>query len=817
MQSLQQREYYKLYTGTNQTDGYDKIYLGYNAKTTEQLFAKDRITYFHIPYFATTQSIHDSTLISDGATPGTIPAVADRVFKKLGSYGNATPWGTQSNHSDGTWLCAWLYDSPAGSPIWLDRYYNPGRLAYKEALEGEAKLTDYIANNPIYYDVPSVLTFEPGVLYRYYHHGDDSASKIVQTFAGNNNTNLRLDIDNWSLSTVDSSIYNNNIIFETTNGNWFKNVYTPGYRDRNALSFDNTDFINCYIKYNNCQNLPNEFTVSFWIYNKDWSTATSTQLVGNLNYGGFGIYYNNLHYNPYFVIPENTYGHLFYFNQEGQSFLDKNTQIILGQSSNPISVSINSNSEVIMLDSSQTSRRVYKFSHLGDKLAYNRKQDGSLFELEGVPHSAILGLNDTLTVFTTLSTYIFDKDLILTSTVASGIPTSTQIVYNTTGTLQFQTSSLDFKFDNKNNKWHIDLNQNLYRNNISISSVNSKLEQGIYTNIGVDPENNLWLLTTSNKIFKLNTFGDIISTFTVGPQRETDDKKNISFIKTYHRNTNLYTWYALIYRNLEKTLYQVTLTGQVYLFTYLPPLLNINDPTVRTQNPRFLEYTGKGDFTGYEHRRIFNDINFNNNHQIQFKVCLKPANNELPNSIYTLSVPVFYLTSSSWHLVTATYKNRTLKLYINNYLRDTLTVPGNSELTFEEQNNIYIGTPSGRVFNLNTELQSNGCIWNGLIDSVKIYDYELPSQFISEFVKEKTFISDIIWNIPTPSLNYIESIDRFFKHRLPGYKSQFLNIRIAGTTITDPALKIEIEKDVKTIFNQIKPAYTELLNIEWID
>ena len=35
MSDIKQREYYKIFTGTNQEGGYDKIHLGYEAETTE--------------------------------------------------------------------------------------------------------------------------------------------------------------------------------------------------------------------------------------------------------------------------------------------------------------------------------------------------------------------------------------------------------------------------------------------------------------------------------------------------------------------------------------------------------------------------------------------------------------------------------------------------------------------------------------------------------------------------------------------------------------------------------------------------------------
>ena len=43
MLNLQQRNYYKIFTGTNQTGGYDKVHLGYEAKTVEVVFKKIEI------------------------------------------------------------------------------------------------------------------------------------------------------------------------------------------------------------------------------------------------------------------------------------------------------------------------------------------------------------------------------------------------------------------------------------------------------------------------------------------------------------------------------------------------------------------------------------------------------------------------------------------------------------------------------------------------------------------------------------------------------------------------------------------------------
>lgn len=819
MSEIKQREYYKIFTGTNQEDGYDKIHLGYEADTTEIDFNKDQTTYFHMPFFASVQPLSASTLIADGAVPGPIPALADRICKKLGNYGNTSTWGSTLDKSDGTWLCSWLYAVSSEPPVWKDRYYNPGRLAYWEALIGEANFTDYVKTENLYYDIDSTLTFEPGVYYQYFHQGEKTAQDIVKTFSGEDKTKLRLDIEDWSCACpsdsepVDKSIYNNNIVFSNFKNDWVVNLFDPGFLDRSSLSFNNTDFIDCKVIYDSSYNLEDEFTLTFWVNSPDWNQATSTQLVGNLRKGGYGIFYNNLYYNPFFVIPENTYGHLFYCNQESIIYTDKNTQNILGIGTSPISNNINSNADVISIES--LSGRIIKYNHIGDILTVSKDLSGIPKNVDGIPKLSILDGYDNLTVITTLSTYVFDKDLLLTSVSALPYGYKEQVAYDTSGILIRELSCIDIKFDLYNQKWVIKENGNLYCNNILLTAVPTN---GTSTNIAVDPNNDIWLLANYNQIYKIDPIGKTLKdVYEVGVQTDQLDEKNISFIKAYNRNTNTFVWYAVTYHNFEKTLYFITLDGNIYNNIYLPQNLNTLNPATQNQNIDLLTFTGKGDFTGYEQKRIFNKILYNNNPQIQFKVAVKSPNRSIPNSIYTLSVPAQYLVSNVWHLITATLKNHTLSLYVDNYLRDSIALPGNLDLNYEYKNDLIIGCPDGKTDNLNKEINSTSVIWNGYIDTIRIYDYAIESKFISFFVREKILATDIVWNIPTAALQYVEVIERFFKHKMPGSKSSFFNLKINGTNITDLTLRSRIENDIKTVILQLKPAYAELLKVEWIN
>lgn len=815
MESILQRKYYKLFTGTNQTGGTDKIYLGYEAKTTELTLKKGQTTYFHTPYFSNVQNISATSLGNDGALAGPIPALADRLFKKRGGYKNTTPWGQTTGKKDGTWLCSWYYGVSSETPMWLDRYYDPGRLTYEEALEGRANFTDYIQYNPMYYDVPSNLMLEPGALYAFYHHDEFAVKDIVDTFSGIDKTRLRLDVDDWStdnLLTLDKSIYNNKVTIDEFTTNWVLSTQDPGYVDRYALSFDHSDFINCYITHDLNYNLKNEFTLSFWIGHKNWSNATSTQLIGNLKKGGYGVFYNNLNTNPYFVIPETRYGHLFYVNQNINVYTDKNIQTSLGEPANIIYVAVNSNSEILVVNA--TGSQIIKYNHIGDPITNLKNNIGENFVYEGIFVRLILDKDDNIILYTTSNTYIFDKDLILLSIESVTNSPYLQIAYDNNNNLITQLSGLDLKFDQFNNKWHIDLNKHLYKNNILIS----ELSNYNCTHLAIDPEGVLWVLVENNKILKINPLtNNIISVFEVGIDDAQQRQKNISFVQIYARETNTFTWFAVIYYSLDKTLYQVSLDGRTIKTIYLPQQLNILDPVSTQHDVNLLEFNCPGDFTGYEHRRVFNKILYNNIPQIQFKVSVEPANRNLPNSIYTISVPANNLVDDIWHLITVTIKNSVIGLYIDNTLLGSIVVPRSSVIDYDFKNDLYIGCPTGKNSNLNSEINSNNIIWNGFIDSIKIYDYAIDPRFIRYFVLAKITFADIVWNIPTTPIQYIEGIDRVFKNRLPGHKSSFFNLKVVGTNIKDLPTRNRIERDLRLAIEQTKPGYSELLNIEWVE
>jgi hypothetical protein len=810
MSNLKQREYYKIFTGTNQDHNNEKISLGYEAATTEIILTKDETTFFHVPIFAQTQNIQNSSLVGDGAIAGPIPIGADRVFKKLGGYGKTTPWGNAQQRQDGTWLCSWLYAVSSEQPQWLDRYYNPGSISYETALQqGINLLSAYEPHNPVYYDIPSTLTFESGVWYRFFHQGEKTAGEFVRTFGGPDRARLRLDIDDWSAQPFDKSVYKNTTVVDNFKPEWVIKENDPGFLDRNFLSFRNNDFIDARVTYNESYNLTNEFTLAFWVKSENWSESPSTQLIGNLSRGGFSLFFDNLKYYPYYAITETTYGHFFMFNQEGRVYEERNSQITRDQPANFFNTHITSEGSLIAVET--TTNRVYEYNHLGELQAISRDNNGYVL-MKGVPKLSILDKDNNTIVVTTSGTYTFDQDLILTSYL-SGQPyqPNEQICYSYTGELIRQPNCQDVKFDSYNTKWMVALDGRVFYNGNQFSGIKDA------TNLHIDPNNNIWVLARPNKVYIIdNLTKQIKHLVNIGLSTiNLLETKNISFVYTYDRSTQLKEWYALICHSDEKTLYQVTLDGKIKQTIYLPQNLNILDPITASQDKEALTFKAKGDFTGYEWKRIFHNVLYNNNIQLQFKISANPPTTYNRNTIYKISVPINYLTDKDWNLIVATYKNKELKLYINNYLRDVLTTNPSIDINYIYRNNLIFGCPSGKSENLNKEINSKALIWDGYIDTVRIYDYAIDESLIQYFLKEKIIGNDITWNITTPLLQYVETIDRFFKHRTPGHKSNFFNIKINQSEITDPELRKIIENDIRTAFADTIPVNTELLNIEW--
>jgi hypothetical protein len=69
--------------------------------------------------------------------------------------------------------------------------------------------------------------------------------------------------------------------------------------------------------------------------------------------------------------------------------------------------------------------------------------------------------------------------------------------------------------------------------------------------------------------------------------------------------------------------------------------------------------------------------------------------------------------------------------------------------------------------------------------------------------------------MPIKTQYFLEEIDRFFKCKIPGNKSQFYNIKIKGLNIDNIEVQQMIENIIKDTLPKTEPSYTKNFKIIW--
>lgn len=834
------RNYNKLYVHKDREEGSEKLLLGYKNKDTQIVLKKNTETYFHIPYYTETINLATSTLVQDGATAGPFPAASDRIYKNRKGYGNTTSNGTGSDIADGVWFCSWLYKDKSGKIQWMDRYYNPGQYVLDVA---EGQLTQgpsYRKNNPVYRDIPSKMILEQGVQYRYFHVGEESSQEMITTFQGltGSQSRIKLNLNGWGTDIIDSS-YRARPVTINTNGSKQKIFEQLTESDRVSaytLNFNNNFNTLVYVDYDQEYGLSNEFTLSFWGQSNDWYNSQTTQLVGNLsNQTGYGIFIDTLSGYPFFVIPETGFGHMLYVNEGFDQFLDKSLHPAVSLTATPCFVSINSDSHVYTVNADET-RRIKKLDHAGNTLAEN-----SVPNTNETVRQILCGQYDSLIVVTNKSRYYYDSSLNLAQSTPWESSENTRAAFaydvreDTAELISFD-NVYDVKFLglecwclSASNDATINGNLLVRRVGTSTFSVFAEFDSSSKgTAFAIDPFDRIWVMRGNNRVSVYDAKGeagdDPLFQFSVGANFTTT-RKNISFICVYDRKTNSREWKCLIYygdsgKNLEiPELYVIDMKGKLNRVINILSLFDFYTLQILKQTEDRMEFFGQGDFTGYEHRRVFNNLSpYRNSPQLILKTMLKDKSKLI--SPYTQFKSYYNLKNwnpKSWQHFALVLKNRLFTLYNNAQPVLTIQYPGTYELNYESQPPFFIGSPVGVQFGFNEEIGRTSLIFNGLLQDIKIYDYAIEESKLEVFQRAAIPAENMYWSLPTPNIQYIETVERMFKNKIPGSKSSFFNVKVCGSQIKDPTTRAIIEEELREIVEKIKPTYTNLLKVIWVE
>lgn len=830
---MSDRIYNKLYVNRNREEGSDKLLLGYQHNGKEIILKKDKETYFHVPFYTESVKLKDTSLVIDGATAGLFPAASDRILKNRKDYGNVTANGNPSDLADGTWFCSWLQRTPEGVVRWMDRLYNPGSFKYSVAISQLVDGPIYEKNDPIFRDVPSQMILEQGVMYRYFHAGETNAQNIITTFGGVSGEHLLLDINQWGDENVNTATFTASAVQPIIESDAPVTELYETFESKDRITAPVINFNNSYtteatIRYNKTYCPTNEFTLSFWAYSPNWKDCQTTQLAGNFSSnGGYGLFVQNLSSYPFFVIPETTYGHLLYLNESATGYKDA----LLAQEvsmANLIAVDMDNN---VVACSNSGTKRLHKFDNTGKLLAKATSEAGQPFTFlsNETPAELFCGPNDTFVVRTDKNIYTFDYRLILLNTLVLASSLSAVAGYrydisNNFYELAITDNAYDAKFI-ETTSWILSTGDgNLYR------KIGNQAPELFYefsdtaTKLAIDPLEQIWVLHGDNRLTILDSTQDLLSdpitqtTVGLNVSRQT---KDINFFCSYDHDAKSRTWNCVIFYPDERKLYLYDLNGNL---TDTVNVNNIFDPVILNnedlnQNPENFTFLSRGDFTGYEHRRVFGSLApYNNNNQLVIRTSLKDKQSlELSFVQFKAIANIGNWDKKSWQHFVVVLRNKKFDVYVNGQLIISLDYKSTYDLSYELQPMFFIGTAGGSQSGFNREIEYTSSVFNGLIQDIKIYNYALKQTQLETFIRASIPAEDIYWSLPVPNIQYVEKVERMFKNKIPGSKSTFYKIKLRGTSIQDTKTRELIEQQITQLVSELQPAYTNFLEVQWID
>lgn len=858
---VEMREYKKLFTGSNQKLGNDNITAGYEAYNTDIIFKGDKITYFHIPqifYPYLQLNINDSGLVEAGAIASDHPLKSDKVFKKLGSFKYTSPFGEVRDEATGNFLCSWLSgnNDPAAKPVWLDRYYNPSKLSFLEALTSNPIQTIYyttvseclfseiqsILGDVDVFDKPSDLIFEPGCYYAYHHYGPNDVQKYISS----------LDM---FLVQKDFNIYNNTLGTPVLPNNAMPDEYIFN-GDRYATSSQLSSIQDS-----------GQFTMSFWAHTSDWSVPFGDQIIGNYTNDGFGIFNQNIT-TPTLYINTITGAHILNTDLKELKKIVYDSQITaIIRYDNITNYNIifkdGTIKEYNNIDAEIRSSYIEEFS----RYTYHDYTPEEIYVLVSnatVPvrqvyrvKRADMSISEYTSLMLSQGNYYTASD----DYFPDWLPTeskSTKFLKATT--VDIYNSNLFFTPGTKSRRignaiYYMQYNDRIIKwsniDDFTTAPVTTafKTQNSKIRDFNIDFENNIWVITDDNRYYKFTTDRELLlsGTATNGVYKNY----KIGFIADFVDGAYM-TQPLLIQEGITPVptnpwgIYNYDIEGTVpppsamQLGTFTDENLNTLESNIfiplsapaysifllgkngeLLSNSLVLGTTGltldptNSDFLRKNLSEKYNSPNLN----------IKTTMTNVFDTTQTLTIDMPYNLSG----LDPGYHHFAIRVdtYYGNI---TVFIDGRKVANQQfEPRRYQFNNFNKRPFLAGTSNYTNSiplfkflkkkC---SLVTGLTIKDFYLFNRAIKDsdvqmLARENMVIHDVVFTMPCGRRNYLEEIERHFKASVPGTKSTRYNIVIKNSGISDNSLRSELEKRMIEQLSELAPVYSKLNTIKWIN
>lgn len=777
-ENKQVRNYVSLNTGSFQEKGNLKFSQNYLSKINEYLFAPGKISYFHTPLDMGEYNfinINDSSLAESGAIYSDTPEFSDKIWKKLSNYKDTSNFGNPRGEVNGTWLCSWLSGScdPTTRPIWYDRYFLPNKTTRQTAFSANDVFSyesyyDCITNEATtpteIFDIKSQMTFEPYSLYAYYRIGKND----IDEYINKNNSSILF-------NGIDQYLQTNGTILASENGVYKFSGSQYGINETiNSKSFDNC------------------FSFLFTLASKSFDNPFGHEIIGNYKNRGFGIY-SDRSVTPFIrIISDNK---LYIYNQEfgfidsitfnnplinivqlesldDYFVLDKTGELFQINSQNTIfdSTQYNPLSSTISNFSDET-YTFFLVSPQGDFVSYNRRTEE-------------LGYNN-FTRFYSTTPMVSAQSI---KRIGSGV----YIIDGTDAEIR-EGVRIFYKSNGEILEW------NVSTNNIETRFYNTS---GNIMTFTIDDNQNFFIFDNKSTCYVHNSGGFVITTFSLPSSAQNVVASD--FGSSYIKGENTTTIFAVC--------------------SSTNTIASINTKTLQVnENPIAFNYALSGCLLSPITNSLYNheilDVNYPKN-TISVRINLPniyPSENpEELNLKFDASQLKF---GNHEFALTLDSVNGNCILFVDGQIVDSKTFDQGkytlSQIISEPFT--YGATQYFAGINLYEKLKINDAftIKNLEIKDVFFFTKALDYYSIRLLQKYSKNIQPLMLNLPAENRNYTDTIEKFFRQRIPYHKSPAVDISINNSKITDPNAKAYIQQQLNSIILNNFPYLTQIKNIVW--
>ena len=777
-ENKQVRNYVSLNTGSFQEKGNLRFSQNYLSKISEYVFPPGKISYFHTPLDMGEYdfiNINESLLAESGAVYSDTPEFSDKIWKKLSNYKDTSHFGNPHGEVNGSWLCSWLSGSndPTIKPIWYDRYFIPNKTSRQTAFSANDVFSyesyyDCITNqntNPTeIFDIKSQMTFEPYCLYAYYRIGKND----IDEYINKNNSNLLF-------RGLDQYLQTNGTVLAPENGiyKFLGNEY--GINETiNSRTFDNC------------------FSFLFTLGSKNFEIPCGHEIIGNYKNTGLGIY-SNRSVTPFIrIISGNTlyiYNHQFVL-LDTLTFKNPLINIVQLESLDDYFVMDNTgelfqiNSQNTIFDSTQYNPLSSTISHFsdntytfflvsskGDFVSYNRTTEE-------------LGYNNFSSFYST--TPMTSAQSI--KRIGSGI----YIMDGTDAQIREEVR-IFYKSNGEIREW------NVSSNNIETRFYNSS---GSITTFTMDDNHNFFIFDNNSTCYIHNSAGFVITTLTLPACAQ--NVFSSGFSSSYVKGENISTIYAIC--------------------SSTNTIASIDAKTFTVdENPVSFNYPLSGCLFSPITNNIYNheilDVNYPKN-VISIRINLPNIYPSESSEELNLKFDASQLKFGyhEFALILDSIKGE-CNLLVNGKIVDSKTFQEGkytlSKIISEPLT--YGATQYFAGINLYEKLKIDNAftIKNLEIKDVffftKALDY-YSTRFLQKYSKN---IQPLMLNLPSENRNYTDTIEKFFRQRIPFHKSPAIDISINNSKIIDTNAKAYIQQQLNNILLDNFPYLNQIRKIVW--